>query len=109
MERRNPIGAGGKLRRPSSMHAFMYGRLSSIVLARRIRSSLWKALRISCFSLEKTRGCRRRLFISAARELAVVSLPATLFSLAGQGGKGREEETYMKSAALTMTSSCERS
>ena len=49
MARRNPIGAGGKTRRFSSMHAVKYGRL--VAISKFISASVLKVLRISSFSL----------------------------------------------------------
>jgi len=49
------------------------------------------------------------MFMKEERELAVVSEPATLGELASGYSKGKHLSTYMKRAALTMTSSWDKS
>jgi hypothetical protein len=74
---KNPIGAGGNILRPSSRQAFMYGRSSSVA-DRVISSSELNLVLISFLTFSKHLGLRSRKFVSDARELAVVSEPATL-------------------------------
>ena len=73
---KKPMGAGGKMRRFSSMQAFKYG--SSVATGRLMSLADLNVVRISSLSFSRHRGFRKIRLVKDARELAVVSDPATL-------------------------------